>query len=293
MPRPVDDWTYETIAERDSLTEGPVWDGGGLLYSHCAADLTMRWDPDTGESSVWREDTGGGNGMALDRDGRLFVCEGKNRRITEYVAGEPTRTIVDNWQGVPFNEPNDLALDLRGRIWFTDPNYGGRPLSIPAEQVYRADPQPDGGYTAARMTEDLRRPNGILISPNEDRLFVADSPSGEKVHPRLVTYAIHDDGSLGEQIVLHDFGWGRGIDGMCWDADGNIVATAGSHRYGPGPMIYVFATNGRVLETHPTPSDMPTNCLFGGPGYDELFITYGTGQVHRVRDSGLRGRPTP
>ncbi len=286
------EWTFETIAERDSLTEGPAWDGDGLLYSHCAADLTMRWDPQTGESSVWREDTGGANGMVFDHHGRLFACEGKNRRIVEYVAGEPTRVIVDNFDGLSFNEPNDLAIDALGRIWFTDPNYGGRPLSIPTEQVYRADPQPDGAYTAVRVTEDMRRPNGILISPAGDRLFVADTPSGEKSHPLFVSYPINLDGSLGEQTTLHDFGWGRGIDGMCWDADNNIVASAGSHSYGPGPMIYVFNTDGRVLETHRTPSDTPTNCLFGGPGHDELFITYGTGTVHRVADSGLKGRPT-
>ena len=291
MPMPMKDWTFETIAQRDSLTEGPAWDGAGLLYSHCAADLVMKWDPATEESSLWREYTGGGNGMVFDRTGRLFVCEGKNRRIAEYVAGEPTRVIVDNWQGLPFNEPNDLAVDVRGRIWFTDPNYGGRLSSIPTEQVYRADPQGDGSYVAVRVTEDMRRPNGILISPSEDRLFLADSPNGYRAHPRLVSYPINGDGSLGEQSVLHDFGWGRGIDGMCWNADGDIVATAGNERYGPGPMIYVFSTNGRVLETHRTPSDTPTNCLFGGPSYDELFVTYGTGLVHRVRDSRLRGRP--
>lgn len=286
------EWTFETIAERDSLTEGPAWDGSGLLYSHCAADLTMRWDPQTGENTVWREDTGGANGMVFDHHGRLFACEGKSRRIVEYVAGEPTRVIVDNFEGLPFNEPNDLAIDALGRIWFTDPNYGGRPLSLPSEQVYRADPQSNGGYTVVRVTQDMRRPNGILISPSGDRLFVADTPTGEKIHPRFVSYPINLDGSLGEQSTLHDFGWGRGIDGVCWDTDNNIVASAGSHHYGPGPMIYVFNTDGRVLETHPTPSDTPTNCQFGGPGNDELFITYGTGIVHRVTDSGLKGRPT-
>ncbi|MDP6822594.1 MAG: SMP-30/gluconolactonase/LRE family protein [Dehalococcoidia bacterium] len=289
MPEPTDDWTFETIAERDSLTEGPAWDGDGLLYSHCTADLTLRWNPGTGESSVWREGTGAANGMVFDGNGRLFVCEGKNRRIAEYVEGEPTRVVVDNFEGLPFNEPNDLAVDSRGRIWFTDPNYGGRPLSIPTEQVYRADPQSDGSYSVDRVTEDMRRPNGILVSPSEDRLFVADTPSGAKAHPKLVTYPIAADGSLGEQATVHDFGWGRGIDGMCWDADGNIVATAGSHRYGPGPMIYVFAMDGRVLQTQRTPSDMPTNCLLAGPDNDELFITYETGIVHKVRDSGLKG----
>ena len=209
-------WTFETIAERDSLTEGPVWDGTGLLYSHCAADLALRWDSTTGENSIWREDTGGGNGMVRDRTGRLFVCEGKNRRVVEYVSGEETRVVADNFEGVPFNEPNDLAIDARGRIWFTDPNYGGRPLSIPTEQVYRADPQPDDTYSVTMVTKDMRRPNGILISAAGDRLFVADTPSDKRSHPKLVTYPINPDGSLGEQSTLHDFGWGRGIDGMCW-----------------------------------------------------------------------------
>ncbi|MFP6679316.1 MAG: SMP-30/gluconolactonase/LRE family protein [Dehalococcoidia bacterium] len=285
-------WTFETIAEQNSLTEGPVWDGEGLLYSHCAADLTMRWEPLTGISSIWREDTGGANGMVLDVNGRLFVCEGKNRRVVEYIPGEEPRIIADNFKQLPFNEPNDLAVDIRGRVWFTDPNYGGRPLSIQTEQVYRADPETDGSYSVSRVTHDMRRPNGILISPSGDRLFVADSPSGEKAHAKFVTYPINPDGSLGEQSTLHDFGWGRGIDGMCWDSNNRIVATAGSNRYGPGPMIYIFATDGRVLETQRTPSDMPTNCVLGGLNGDELFVTYGTGQVHRVTDSGLNGCST-
>ena len=124
---------------------------------------------------------------------------------------------------------------------------------------------------------------------------MAESP---RPHGRrqLRAYPVEDDGTLGDHEVLHDFGPARGIDGMCLNADGNIVATAGYLERGPGPMIYVFAPSGRVLSTHPAPADSPTNCTFGGPGLDVLFVTFIGGEVYRVPDTGMRGHlayPTP
>ena len=105
-------------------------------------------------------------------------------------------------------------------------------------------------------------------------LYVAESKYGEDAKRELRAYPIESDGSLGEHLVLHNFYPHRGIDGMCLDTEGNIVATAGWSDSGPGPMIYVFAPNGRVLETHPLPTDArPTNCTFGGPDLTTLFIT--------------------
>lgn len=283
------DWDFEQVADQDALTEGPAWDGSALLYSECGASRTWRYDPATGQNTLWREGTNGANGMVFDRDGVLFACEGEGRRIVRYAEGQPAEVVVDAWEGAPFNEPNDLAVDDRGRVWFTDPNYGGRPLSIPHESVYRADPQPDGSYVAQRVTFDTARPNGILVSPDQRTLYVAESPRPIEARRRLVAYAINDDGSLGEQQARHDFGWGRGIDGMCWEAGGAIVATAGYRERGPGPMVYIFATDGRVLETHPTPADRPTNCSFGGPGLDVLYVTFGGGEVYRVANTGRRG----
>ena len=289
------DWTWERIARQDSLTEGPAWDGEALLYTQCFAALAWRWDPVTEENTVWRRDTGNANGMVFDRRGRLFACEGAARRIVQYEVDTPTRVVVDSFQGRAFNEPNDLAVDDAGRVWFTDPNFGGRPQELDHESVYRADPQPDGSWVAARVTFDTTYPNGILLSPDQRTLHVAESPRPQG-RRQLRAYPVNDDDTLGDYEVLHDFGPARGIDGMCLNADGSIVATAGYLERGPGPMIYVFTRAGRVLSTHPAPADFPTNCTFGGPDLDVLFVTFMGGEVYRVPDTGMRGRlayPTP
>jgi gluconolactonase len=123
------------------------------------------------------------------------------------------------------------------------------------------------------MTRDTTKPNGILVSPDQKTLYVAQSEYGEQARRELRGYPIGPDGTLGPYRVLHNFHPHRGIDGMCLDADGNIVATAGWEQSGPGPMIYVFAPSGRVLETHPVPADRPTNCTFGDADLQTLYVT--------------------
>jgi gluconolactonase len=283
------EWNFELVAKHENLTEGPAWDGEALLYSQCAASLTWRYDTRSKKSEVWRRDTHGSNGMLFDRDGKLYACEGEGRRIVRYAAGKPTVIVTDKFEGKQFNEPNDLAIDHKGRIWFTDPNYGGRPMQLDHESVYRVDPQPGGAWTTTRVTVDTVRPNGILVSPDGSTLYVAESPRDAQQRRQLRAYPTNADGSLGSHRVLHDFGPHRGIDGMCLDTDGNIVATAGFKQSGPGPMIYVFAPGGRVLETHPLPADRPTNCTFAEASLDVLYVTTGGGELFRVANTGRRG----
>jgi gluconolactonase len=139
------------------------------------------------------------------------------------------------------------------------------------------------------MTYDTTRPNGLLISPDQRTLYVAQSEYGEDRKRELRAYPIRDDDTVGPYEVLHNFYPHRGIDGMCLDVEGNIIATAGWELSGPGPMIYVFAPNGRVLETHPVPSHRPTNCTFGGPDLTTLYVTTGSGHVFRTQTE-RRGR---
>jgi gluconolactonase len=119
-------------------------------------------------------------------------------------------------------------------------------------------------------------------------LYVAESSFTRGIARELRAYPIREHGSLGTFTTL--FTWGedardvhRGIDGMCLDRDGNIVATAGWEASGSGPMIYVFSPNGRVLETHPLPADRPTNCCFGGPDLTTLFVTTGGGHFFKAQ----------
>ncbi|MCH7606657.1 MAG: SMP-30/gluconolactonase/LRE family protein, partial [Chloroflexi bacterium] len=137
-------------------------------------------------------------------------------------------------------------------------------------------------------TFDTTMPNGVLVSADQRTLYVAESNSeAMDLDRELRAYPINDDGSLGPYEVLHTFGRDknavqRGIDGMCLDVDGNIVATAGWPVAGPGPMIYVFSPTGQVIETHPVPAPRPTNCCFGGPDRTTLYVTSTDGHFFRV-----------
>lgn len=280
-------WTFEILAEpTNGLTEGPVWDGSGLLYTNIPNSRILRYDAASGQISVWREGTNKANGLMLDNQGRLFACEGGGRQMVEYPTfGGETVVLCDNFGGKRLNSPNDLAVDSQGRIWFTDPRYGDfrDDMELDHESVLRLDPQPDGSWQCKRVTFDTTSPNGLLLSHDEKTLYVAQSKYGEGQLRELRAYPVNPDGSVGKYEVLHNFYPHRGIDGMTLDIDGNIVATAGWEVSGPGGMIYVFAPNGRVLETHPLPCQRPTNCTFGGPDLTDLYVTSIEGHLLRAR----------
>ena len=296
------DWNIELVTECGSLTERPVWDGEALLFTHIPCSTIMRYDPGTGSCTEYRTGTNHSNGLNFDTNGRLYGCCSGGRSIVRFEPDGSTTTIVDRWEGHRLNTPNDLALDLQGRIWFTNPwNEGNidpsERMEVDHEEAFRADPQPDGSWTVTRVTHDTTKTNGILVSPDQRTLYVAQSHSEPGKLRELRAYPIEENGSLGQYTVLHQFGEDyrgpqRGIDGMCFDSTGNIVATAGYGQSGPGPMIYVFETpSGRIIETHPMPAvaNSPTNCTFGDPDLSTLYITTGQGHLFRVRNTGLRG----
>jgi len=287
-------WEFERVAGPYEFTEGPVWDGEGVLFTDIPTERVMRYDAATGETVVYREGTDAANGLKLGPDGHLYACEMAGRRVARYADGR-SETVVDEFEGGRFNSPNDLAFDSAGDLWFTDPFYDTGWLDaethgfdLDHRSVYRVDPaDPE---TLTRMTYDTTNPNGLLVSPDDERLYVAQSDyDGDR---ELRAYPIEDDG-LGEYEVLHNFYPHRGIDGMCFDEDGNVVATAGYEQGGPGPMVYVFAPDGRVLETHPVDVPRPTNCAFGDDDLRTLYLTGSDGFLRRARTDrrGLLGAP--
>ena len=278
-------WHWELIHHHEFITEGPVWDGRSLFYSEIYASRTWRYDPDSGERVVWREHTRRANGMLRAPGGGLLACEGGGRRVVRYRADAPAEVIADRFEGKQFNEPNDLAQADSGRIWFSDPNYGERPMQLDHESVYCVDP----GSPPRRAAFDTNRPNGVLLNADESELYVAESPHRPDQRRQLRAYPIAADGSLGEHRVLHDFADGRGVDGMTRTTGGLIVATAGHRERGPGPMIYVFEPSGRVVSTHPSPADRPTNCTFAEAGRGVLYVTFAGGELYRVSNTGLHG----
>ena len=285
-------WKFELVdGPFGGTTEGPAWDGSGLLFTHIPSSRIMTYDPQSGASTVFRHDTNNANGLMLDPQGTLYACEGGARRVVRYEPAGGTTVLTDGFEGVRLNIPNDLALDLESRVWFTDPYYEGSagPWSedrgnkdLDHDSVYRLDPQPDGAWSMNRVTYDTTRPNGLLFSLDHKTLYVAQSGREPDEKRELRAYPVNGNGSLGTFTLLHDFGAHRGIDGMVLDTEGNIVATAGFQQSGPGPMIYVFSPTGAVLEKHPVPVDRPTNCTFAGPDLRTLYVTTGGGHLFRA-----------
>jgi gluconolactonase len=324
-------WEFEAIAGPFGFTEGPVWDGNGVLFSDIANSRIMRYDTSTNECAVYRKHTNRANGLKMNDAGELFACEMSGRRVIRYEPDKSDVTVAAEYEGKRLNSPNDLAFDSQGRLWFSDPFYGegtvsdDHELELTHRSVYRADPVDKDDWTLTRMTYDTANPNGLLVSPDEEWLYVAEY---EPIDP-LVFMLFRDVSSLptvtlrvgkwlpktrfssdfgkslelrrypiegndlGTPDVLHDFSPYRPIDGMCLDADGNIVAAAGSKWDGPGANVYVFSPQGDVLETHPTPDSGPTNCAFGGPDLRTLYLTGSEGYLYRAQTDrkGLLSAP--
>jgi gluconolactonase len=288
------DWKFELLMKPPALplTEGPVWDGEHLYFTHIQASRIMRYDPKSGAITVAREGTNRTNGLAFDAQGRLFGCCSGGRSILRFDADGKNTVVANRLDGRKLNTPNDLAIDRKGRIWFTNPVNAGNwdkteQMELDNQSVIRCDPQKDGSYATTRVTFDTTMPNGVLLSQDQNTLYVAESGYAQGTARELRAYPIKDDGSLDAYATL--FTWGedakgvhRGIDGMCLDRDDNIVATNGWEVSGAGPMITVFAPTGRVLEMHPVPANRPTNCCFGGPDMTTLFVTTTQGHFFKV-----------
>ncbi|CAI8033240.1 Gluconolactonase [Geodia barretti] len=286
-------WDFELVAgPYGGTTEGAVWDGEAVIFSHIPASRLLRYDPRTGETTEYFTNVNHVNGLCFDVSGNLFGCQQGGRRIVRFEKDGQTITSLPHMlDGKRHNNPNDLVVDRSGRIWFTDP-YSGIGDSGPQEldhmSVLRLDPTGDGDYELSRVTTDISRPNGVIISRDQKTLYVAQSDYGLDRLRELRAYPINDDGSLGQYETLHTFGVDhrgaqRGVDGMTLDTDGNIIACAGWESGGPGPMIYVFSPEGRVLETHPIRAERATNCCFGDADMKTLYVTTGGGHLFRAR----------
>jgi gluconolactonase len=272
-----EDSKLEKLWSQGEFTEGPAYGPGGCVYFSDIGNRIMKYDPAANRTTVYREPSGRANGLDFDPQGRLVAAEGANsggrRQITITEKDGTVRALAARWHGKRFNSPNDLTIDTKGRVYFTDPRYvGAEPREIDTESVYRVDP--DG--TLAQIITDVQKPNGIVLSPDMKTLYLADSnPSGRQ---HLLAYPLKADGTVGQKRLLHDFGKGRGIDGMCVDEQGNIYGAAGSGKSGG---VYVFSPAGKQLPFIPVP-ETPTNCVFGDKDRRTLYITAGK-SLYRIR----------
>jgi gluconolactonase len=271
------DAKLEKLWGEGQFTEGPAYGPEACIYFSDIGNRIMKYNPRTGQTTVYREPSGRANGLDFDPQGRLVAAEGAqsggNRRVSITDKDGTVRALADRWQGKRFNSPNDVTIDRQGRVYFTDPRYGGdEPREIATESVYRVDP--DG--KVAQIITDVQKPNGILLSPDMRTLYLADSnPKGNR---HLLAFPLHADGGVGAKQLLHDFGKQRGIDGMCADEQGNIYGAAGS---GKNAGVYVFSPQGKQLAFIPVP-ETPTNCVFGGADRKTLYVTAGK-SLYRIK----------
>lgn len=305
MERVVEPGSSVEQATSVAFLEGPTAHTDGTLYfSDIAANRLMSLSPD-GETKVYRENAGRANGNVLDLDGDLISCEGAEhgpgggRRMTRtnLATGDVT-VLTDRFDGKRYNSPNDVVIDQRGRIYFTDPRYGARTdMELDVEAVYRIDL--DGTVHRILSQPEIERPNGLAISPDDSVLYIIDSNHFAGGNRKVWAFDLSEAGEPANARVVHDFAPGRGGDGMEVDQDGNLYVCAGimtprstneTDKVAPG--VYVFSPDGELLGHIPIPQDTITNCCFGGEDLRTLYVTAGaTVYTVRVRTPGFHAFP--
>jgi gluconolactonase len=236
------------------FTEGPAADAQGNIYfTDIPANRIYLWTT-AGELHTFVENTRGTNGLFFDAGWNLFACEGGGGRITRISSDGNITGVVEQYNGAPFNSPNDLWLDAQGGIYFTDPRYGDESNNPqPGYYVYYLAP---GGSEAQLIISDLVKPNGIIGTRDGDTLYVADHLGNE-----TYAYTITAPGQLTDKRLLAP----QGSDGLALDEQGNLYLTGGRN-------ITVYNPQGQLLQTIEFPL-APANMTFGGPDRDVLFVT--------------------
>jgi len=285
------------IAAAVSFTEGPTSDRDGNVYfTDIISQRIMKLGLD-GVVTTYREHSNVANGLLLDPQARLIACEGAEfKRNGAHVSGTPrvTRTdlrtgkiemLADNYQGVPLKGPNDVTMDARGRLYFTD---------LTGAAVYRIDAP--GELARILTAPDIQRPNGIQISPDDKILYLVESNGTEGGARMIRAYDLLPDGTVRNMRVHYNFYPGRSADGMSIDIDGNLYASAGLNRLrGTAETldtkggVYVISPAGTLLTFIPIPEDTITNNAFGGPDMKTLYITAGK-TLYKVR-TAIAGLP--
>ena len=269
--------------------EGPVWfaDGQYLLWSDIPNSVILQYCERLGVR-VYRHPSNNTNGHTRDREGRLISCEHGGRRVSRTEHDGSIIVMVDRYKGKRLNSPNDVVVKSDGTIWFTDPPYGimseyeghKTKSAIGANYVYRLDPK-TGGLTV--VADDFDKPNGIAFSPDERKLYIADTgrshdPDGPH-HIRV--FDVVDGRKLAKGRVFAEISPGM-ADGFRLDTDGNVWTSAGDG-------VHCFSPRGELLGKVLVP-EVISNVCFGGPKRNRLFITATTslyaayvGQVGALR----------
>lgn len=252
--------------------EGPVWFGDArhLLWSDIPNDRMMRWT-ESGGVSVFRQPSNHANGHTRDMQGRLISCEHGARRVTRTEWDGSITVLADRYDGKRLNSPNDVVVAADGAVWFTDPDYG-----ILTDYEGQAGAREQTGcflfrlYPDSRdltiMADDFAKPNGLTFSQDGSRLYVSDT--GRSHDPdapgHIRIFHVGEGGQLSGGDIFAAPAMGLS-DGMCCDVHGNIWTSAGGgvHCFGPDGVLF-----GSILVP-----EQVSNCTFGGPRRNRLFIT--------------------
>ena len=282
------------VAEAGRGGEGPAWDAEMGVFSSGNGNINRL--SKNGTASVFREGAGS-NGLLFDRDGSLLACEPSLRRVTRTQRDGTVKSLTSSFAGKAYNTPNDLTLDSRGRIYFSDPRYGNRDdmqqrneSDETVEGVYRIELD---GSVKRVVGREVERANGVLVSADDRFIYVADNCNDRLGGARkLWRFDLQSDGTIipASQLMIHDWGRGRGPDGLKQDIEGNLYVAAGTSESKP-PFepdagqrggIYVFHPAGKLIDFVHVPRDEVTNCAFGGEDLRTLYITAG-GTLYSIR----------
>ncbi len=253
--------------------EGPVWfnDLGCLLWSDIPNQRILRWSDNgvNGQAvSVFRQPSNFSNGHTRDRQGRLVSCEHGTRRVTRTEVDGSITVLADSFQGKRLNSPNDVVVHSDGSVWFTDPTYG----IMSDYEGYRATPEQavhgvyriDPSGSIALVADDFAQPNGLVFSPDERKLYIADSAfSHNPLAPRHIRVFDVAGAKLTNPRVYAHIDAGL-PDGIRMDQDGNVWSSAADG-------VHCFAPDGTRLGKILVP-ECVANLTFGGPRRNRLFI---------------------
>ncbi|MSU42917.1 MAG: hypothetical protein EXS22_02610 [Pedosphaera sp.] len=291
------------------LTEGPAVAPDGSIYFTDLPfgkdnGMILRFDPATKKTTVFTDNSGKSNGLFFDAAGRLHSCDGadggtRSVRRWDLKTGK-SQIVVDRFQGKRFNAPNDLCVDLKGRIYFTDPRYiGTEPRELAHQAVYRIE----SNGTLIEITHDVETPNGVELSPDQRTMYIVDHNSGGvRLDPsepepkrgamKIYSFPLDANGRVnGPRKTLIDFGNENSCDGLCVDTDGNVYLAARSLKR-PGILVInpagkevAFIATGAANQTAAFEDlkGIPSNVVFGiGKDSNLLYVTIDKG-LHRIR----------
>ena len=261
------------ISDEFKFTEGPAADKeGNVFFTDQPNNRILKWSVETGRISVYMKNAGRANGLYFDNEGNLLAAADDKSELWQIDPDKNVNILLDNFENKRLNGPNDLWVDERGGIYFTDPYYQRdywkrQKPDIDKQRVYYLSPDKKEVKIVA---DDLVQPNGIIGSPENDLLYIADIGAG-----KTYSYKISENGELIDKKLFTEMG----SDGMTIDHNGNVYLT--------GDGVTVFNNEGEKIAHIPVDRSWTANVTFGGKNHDKLFIT--ASEAVYVLDMNVRG----